>query len=101
MIRAVGVIVPAHDEQDLLPACLAALRRAARVLRGTPVHLVAVHWRHPAPDHPRAGDEVHRHLAAHAGLARLAHYRDPDFAAEVYARSDGDLKSVAQAGGIA
>ena len=64
-------------------------------------HLVAVHWRHPAPDHPRAGDEVHRHLAAHAGLARLAHYRDPDFAAEVYARSDGDLKSVAQAGGIA
>ena len=42
MIRAVGVIVPAHDEQDLLPACLAALRRAARVLRGTPVHLVVV-----------------------------------------------------------
>ncbi len=36
----------------------------------------------------------------HARLARLAHYRDPDFAAEVYARSDGDLKSVAQAGGI-
>jgi hypothetical protein len=25
MIRAVGVIVPAHDGQDLLPACLAAL----------------------------------------------------------------------------
>ena len=63
-------------------------------------HLVAVHWRHPAPDHPRAGDEVHPHLAAHAGLTRLANYRDPDFAAEVYARSDGDLKSVAQAGGI-
>ena len=42
MIRAVGVIVPAHDEQDLLPACLAALRRATWVLRGTPVHLVVV-----------------------------------------------------------
>ena len=42
MIRAVGVIVPAHNEQDLLPACLAALRRAARALRGTPVHLVVV-----------------------------------------------------------
>jgi len=40
MIRAVGVIVPAHNEQDLLPACLAAVRRAARALRGTPVHLV-------------------------------------------------------------
>jgi glycosyltransferase involved in cell wall biosynthesis len=42
MIRAVGVIVPAHDEQDLLPAGLAALRRAARALPGTPVHLVVV-----------------------------------------------------------
>jgi glycosyltransferase involved in cell wall biosynthesis len=42
VIRAVGVIVPAHDEQDLLPACLAALRRSARALRGTPVHLVVV-----------------------------------------------------------
>ncbi|HEX3958857.1 MAG TPA: glycosyltransferase [Trebonia sp.] len=42
MIRAVGVIVPAHNEQDLLPACLASLRRAARALRGTQVHPVVV-----------------------------------------------------------
>lgn len=42
MIRAVGVIVPAHNEQDMLPSCLASLRRAARALRGTPVHLVVV-----------------------------------------------------------
>jgi SAM-dependent methyltransferase len=62
--------------------------------------LLAVHWRHPAPDHPRTGDEVHQHLAAHPGLARLARYRDPDFTAEVYTRADADLKSVAQAGGI-
>jgi SAM-dependent methyltransferase len=64
-------------------------------------HLLAVHWRHPAPDHPRTGDEVHEILAAHDGLARLAHYRDPDFTAEVYAHADGDLRSVAQASGIA
>lgn len=63
--------------------------------------LLAVHWRHPAPDHPRTGDEVHEDLAAHPGLARLARYRDPDFTAEVYARADADLRSVAQAGGIA
>ncbi len=63
--------------------------------------LLAVHWRHPAPDHPRTGDEVHEDLAAHPWLARLAVYRDPDFTAEVYARADGDLRSVAQAGGIA
>jgi SAM-dependent methyltransferase len=64
-------------------------------------HLLAVHWRHPAPDHPRGGGEVHEILAAHPALARLARYRDPDFTAEVYARADGDRRSVAQAGGIA
>ena len=63
--------------------------------------ILAVHWRHPAPDHPRTGDEVHEDLAAHPALARLARYRDPDFTAEVYTRADGDLRSVAQSGGIA
>ncbi|HEY0934667.1 MAG TPA: SAM-dependent methyltransferase [Trebonia sp.] len=62
--------------------------------------LLAVHWRHPAPDYPRTGDAVHQALAAHPGLARLTGYRDQDFAAEVYARADGDLRSVAQTGGI-
>lgn len=42
MIRAVGVIVPAHNEQRLLPSCLASLRRAMRALGGTPVHLIVV-----------------------------------------------------------
>ena len=64
-------------------------------------HLLAVHWRHHAPDHPRDGDEVHRILAGEPRLARLARYRDPDFTAEVYTSADGDLRSVAQAGGIA
>jgi SAM-dependent methyltransferase len=64
-------------------------------------HLLAVHWRHHAPDHPRTGDEVHQLLAGDARLARLAGYRDQDFTAEVYARADGDLRSVAQAGGFA
>jgi glycosyltransferase involved in cell wall biosynthesis len=42
VIRFVGVVVPAHNEQDLLPACLASLRRAARALHGTQAHLVVV-----------------------------------------------------------
>ncbi|HEX7164303.1 MAG TPA: glycosyltransferase, partial [Trebonia sp.] len=42
MIRLIGVVVPAHNEQDLLPACLASLRRAARALHGTQVRLVVV-----------------------------------------------------------
>jgi len=40
-ITAVGVVVPAHDEEALLPACLAALRRAASALH-VPVHLLVV-----------------------------------------------------------
>jgi SAM-dependent methyltransferase len=75
------------------------LRLAVGALRPTG-QLLAVHWRHPAPDHPRTGDEVHQALAAHPRLARLAAYRDPDFVAEVYAHTGGDLRSVAQAGGI-
>lgn len=42
MIQLVGVIVPAHNEQELLPACLVSLRDAARALCGTPVRLVVV-----------------------------------------------------------
>lgn len=42
MIRAVGVVIPAHNEEDLLPACLAALGRAAAQLRQVPVHVVVV-----------------------------------------------------------
>jgi glycosyltransferase involved in cell wall biosynthesis len=42
VIQAVGVVVPAHDEQDLLPSCLASLRRAEHVLHNMPVHLVVV-----------------------------------------------------------
>jgi SAM-dependent methyltransferase len=63
-------------------------------------HLLAVHWRHPAPNHPRTGDEVHAALAGHPQLALLARYRDPDFTAEVYTRAGDDLRSVAQVGGI-
>lgn len=39
VIEAVGVVVPAHNEETLLPACLAALGRAAREVR-VPVFVV-------------------------------------------------------------
>jgi glycosyltransferase involved in cell wall biosynthesis len=39
VIERVGVVVPAHDEETLLPACLAALRRAAREV-SVPVRVV-------------------------------------------------------------
>jgi glycosyltransferase involved in cell wall biosynthesis len=75
VIRAIGVIVPAHNEQDLLPSCLASLRRAARALRGVPVHLVVVadacHDR-TAQVARRGGASVVRISANSAGLARAA-----------------------------
>lgn len=81
------------DDLDL------TLGHAVRALRPGG-HLLAVHWRHPAPRHPRTGDEVHEVLAGHPGLARLAGYRDRDFAAGVFTRADGDRRSVAQLSGI-
>ena len=69
------------DDADLAQV----LRRGIDALRPDG-HLLAVHWRHPAPRHPRTGDDVHLTLAAHPGLTRLAHYRDQDFTAEVFAR---------------
>ena len=44
MIRAVGIVVPVHDERELLPACLVSLRAAAQhpALHGLAVHIVPV-----------------------------------------------------------
>jgi glycosyltransferase involved in cell wall biosynthesis len=42
VIEAVSVVVPAHNEEDLLPACLAALHRAAARLRGITVATIVV-----------------------------------------------------------
>jgi glycosyltransferase involved in cell wall biosynthesis len=40
VIRAVAVVIPAHDEETLLPACLTAVGAAARALERTPVCIV-------------------------------------------------------------
>jgi glycosyltransferase involved in cell wall biosynthesis len=42
VIQAVGVVIPAHNEEDLLPSCLAAVRQAARMLIPASVQLVVV-----------------------------------------------------------
>lgn len=104
------------------------LRHAVRALKPDG-HLLAVHWRHPAPDHARSGDDAHQVLRGYGtgpldghgavigqgapggqgaadgqggqgALARLAGYRDADFIAEVFTHAGGDLRSVAQADGI-
>jgi glycosyltransferase involved in cell wall biosynthesis len=41
VIKAAGVVIPAHNEQDLLPSCLTAVRHAASQA-GVPVYLAVV-----------------------------------------------------------
>jgi glycosyltransferase involved in cell wall biosynthesis len=41
VIESAGVVVPAHNEEELLPACLTALRRAFAAL-SIPAHLLVV-----------------------------------------------------------
>ena len=79
------------DLEQLLRLGLRALRPAgicSRCTGGTPL--------------PITREPVTRFTRSWPGTAaaRLAGYRDPDFTAEVYARSGGDLRSVAQAEGI-
>lgn len=79
MIRSVGVIVPAHNEQDLLPSCLASLRRAARALAVMPVHLVVVADAcrdRTAEVARRGGATVVTIRARNVGMARAAGARE-------------------------
>jgi glycosyltransferase involved in cell wall biosynthesis len=78
-IGAIGVIVPAHNEQDLLPVCLASVHRAARALPGTPVHLVVVADAcrdRTAEAARRGGASVVDISAGNAGAARAAGARE-------------------------
>ena len=50
--------------------------------------LVAVHWRHPVPDHARSAEAVHAAVRATPGLARLAEHVEADFLLEVFVRAD-------------
>ena len=73
-IATAGVVVPAHNEEELLPACLAALRSAADVA-GVPVRLLVVAdacTDATAAVAAAAGAEVIRIRARNVGAARAA-----------------------------
>jgi SAM-dependent methyltransferase len=60
--------------------------------------IAAVHWRHPAEDHARSGDSVHRDLrtfARAAGWSPVTRTVEPDFALDVFVA--GPFVSVATA----
>jgi len=73
-IATAGVVVPAHNEEELLPACLAALRSAAD-MAGVPVRLLVVAdacTDATAAVAAAAGAEVIRIRARNVGAARAA-----------------------------
>lgn len=49
--------------------------------------LVAVHWRHPAPDHRLTGDETHDLLLARGDLAAVSSVVEEDFRLDVLLRA--------------
>ena len=97
-IATAGVVVPAHNEEELLPACLAALRSAADAA-GVPVRLLVVAdacTDATAAVASAAGAEVIRIRARNvgaaraAGMARLLRAAGTDPAATWLATTDAD-----------
>lgn len=62
--------------------------------------LVAVHWRHPVPDHALTGDRVHQQLGAARGLQRVSRHEEADFLLEVFARIPPVPRTVAEREGL-
>jgi glycosyltransferase involved in cell wall biosynthesis len=78
-IQAVGVVIPAHNEEDLLPSCLAAMRLATRRLHRITVHLIVVAdacTDRTAEHARRAGVAVREIQARCVGAARRAGMRE-------------------------
>ena len=42
-------------------------------------HLIACHWRHPMPENPTGGDEVHERLRANSRWQSVAVHIEKDF----------------------
>ncbi|MBN9200455.1 MAG: hypothetical protein ABS61_02115 [Microbacterium sp. SCN 70-18] len=61
-------------------------------------HLIACHWRHPMPENPTGGDEVHERLRANSRWQSVAVHIEKDFVLEVF--SPYPARSVAQEMGM-
>lgn len=75
-----------------------AISRAVESLTQDGV-LVACHWRHPVPEYPLGGDDVHAALVARPELVRLVHHLEEDFVLDVFTRPPA--RSVAREAGLA
>jgi SAM-dependent methyltransferase len=62
--------------------------------------LVAVHWRHPVPEHVLSGDAVHHALSGLSTVDVVSRTEEADFFLEVYTRTPPAPRSVAQLEGL-
>ena len=61
--------------------------------------LIACHWRHPVPEYPLSGDEVHAELARLDRLERTVRHEEDDFLLDVF--EPAPAASVAEREGLA
>ena len=61
--------------------------------------IVACHWRHPVPEYPLTGDQVHLALGRLEGIERTVEHRERDLLLEVF--EIAPARSVAQHEGLA
>ncbi len=81
----------------LTPESCAEMARLAAAGAGD---VVVVHWRHPVPEYPLTGDDVHDLVAVaalQAGMARLVGHEEEDFRLDVWSH---DRRSVAERTGL-
>jgi SAM-dependent methyltransferase len=90
VLSEIGYYLSADDLELLLDRVVSSLEPG-----GT---LVAVHWRHPVPDYPLRGDDVHDLLATIPELHRLVRHEETDLVLDVF-ETEPTL-SVAQRSGL-
>lgn len=86
----VGYYFSAVELREVLRRCRDSLAPGGVIL--------ACHWRHPVPEYPLTGDQVHAELGKLAGFERTVEHGERDFLLEVFEAAPA--RSVAQREGL-
>ena len=90
VLSEVGYYFSAVELTEVLARCRDSLADGGAI--------VACHWRHPVPEYPLTGDQVHAELGRLAGFERTVQHRERDFLLEVF--EPAPASSVAQREGL-
>jgi SAM-dependent methyltransferase len=92
VLSEIGYYFGSADLAAVIESCVASLTPG-----GT---LLAAHWRHPVPDYPLRGDDVHDTVARHSNLERTVSHEEADFRLDVFQRVPPAAMSVAEVEGL-